>query len=105
MPNGEKGILSKIEKQLGLPPLSQVAGTLKEFPDMPRLRLIKSILESCERLSHISPEIEKVITLVSLIDGTPTDKLERLEKVLKQANKLVKNAPGELLGFLSSKEE
>ncbi|MBA7604026.1 hypothetical protein ES703_11144 [subsurface metagenome] len=97
-----KGLLAEFERKLGLPPLSQVAETLQKFPDMPRLRVIKSILETCERLSQTSPELEKVVTLVNLIADTPTDKLEKLEKVLKQANKLVTHAPNELLEFLSS---
>jgi len=97
-----KGLIAQLEEKLGLPPLSQVTETLQKFPDMPRLRVIKSILETCERLSQTSPELEKVVTLVNLIADTPTDKLEKLEKVLKQANKLVAHAPNELLEFLSS---
>ncbi len=97
-----KGLLSELERKLGLPPISQVTETLQKFPDMPRLRLIKNILEMCERLSQTSPELEKVVTLVNLIADTPTEKMEKLEKVLKQANKLVANAPNELLEFLSS---
>ena len=100
-----KSLLSEFEKKLGLPPLSQVTETLQKFPDMPRLRLIKSILETCERLSQTSPELEKVVTLVNLIADTPTDKLEKLERVLKQANRLVSHAPNELLEFLSSLKE
>ena len=98
MPNG-KGLLSSIEEKLGLPPIGKVTEALQKFPDMPRLRLIKSILDSCERL----------------IADTPTEKLEKLEKVLeqanklekvlKQANKLVAHAPNELLEFLSSLKE
>jgi len=100
-----KGLFATIEEKLGLPPLSQVAEGLQRFPDMPRLRLIKSILETCERLSRTSPELEKVVTLVNLISDTPTEKLEKLEKVLKQANKLLTKAPTELLEFLTSLKE
>ena len=97
-----KGLLSTLEEKLGLPPLSKVTETLQKFPDMPRLRLIKNILEACERLSRTAPELEKIVTLVNLIAETPTDKLAGLEKVLKQANKLVAKAPSELIEFLSS---
>ena len=100
-----KGLIAQIEQKLGLPPISRVTETLQKFPDMPRLRLIKSILETCERLSRTSPELEKVVTLVNLIADTPTDKLEKLEKLLKEANKLVAKAPHELLDFLSSLKE
>ena len=100
-----KGLLSELERKLGLPPLSQVAETLQKFPDMPRLRLIKNILEACERLSRTAPELEKIVTLVNLIADTPTDRLEKLEKILKQANKLVAHAPNGLLEFLSSLKE
>ncbi len=97
-----KGILSELERKLGLPPLSQITETLQKFPDMPRLRLIKNILDICERLSRTAPELEKIVALVNLIADTPTEKLEGLEKVLKQANKLVAKSPSELLEFLSS---
>ena len=100
--NRGKGLIAQIEDKLGLPPLSKVAEGLQKFPDMPRLRLIRSILETCERLSRTAPELEKLVTLVNLIADTPTDKLGKLEKVLKQANKLVTKAPTELLEFLSS---
>ncbi len=103
--NRGKSLLSTIEEKLGLPPLSKVAETMQKFPDMPRLRLIKGIIETCERLSQTSPELEKIVALVNLIADTPTDKLEKLEKVLKQANKLVAKAPTELLEFLSSLKE
>ena len=105
MSNGGKGLLSAIEEKLGLPSITKVAEGLQKFPDMPRLRVIKSILDTCERLSRTSPELEKVITLVNLIADTPTEKLEKLEKILKQANKLLKDAPNELLNFLSSLKE
>ena len=100
-----KGLLRTIEQKLGLPPLSEVAETMQKFPDMPRLRIIKSIVETCERLSCTAPELEKIVTLVNLIADTPSEKLEKLEKVLKQANKLVEKSPSELLEFLSSLKE
>jgi len=102
MQNRGKGLIAQVERKLGLPPLFQVTETLQKFPDMPRLRLIKNILEACERLSRTAPELEKIVTLVNLIADTPTDKLEKLEKVLKQANKLMTHAPTELLEFLAS---
>lgn len=95
-------VMSRIEKTLGLPPLSKVTEAINKFPDIPRLRLIKSVLETCERLYRSSPELDKVFNLVNLIADIPTDKLEKLEEVLKQANKLVAKAPSELMEFLSS---
>lgn len=102
---GKPGLLATIEEKLGLPPINQIAKGLQKFPDMPRLREIKSIVQSCERLAEREPELDKIVALVSLIADTPTDKLEKLEKVLKQANKLMKEAPNELLEFLSSLKE
>jgi len=102
---GKPGLLGAIEEKLGLPSLNQVAKGFQKFPDMPRLREIKSIVQSCERLAESGPELDKVVVLVSLIADTPNEKLEKLEKVLKQANKLVKEAPDELLEFLSSLKE
>lgn len=100
-----KGFIAAVEDKLGLPPINQVAKGLQKFPDMQRLRIIKSIVESCERLSRSAPELDKVITLINLIADTPTEKLGKLEKVLKQANKLMKEAPNDLLEFLSSLKE
>ena len=100
-----KGLFATIEEKLGLPPLSKVTETLQKFPDMPRLRLIKSILETCERLSQTSPELEKVVTLVNLIADTPTEKINSLEKVLKRIEGIMKKAPEELLSFLTGLKE
>ncbi len=98
-------VMGKLEKALGLPPLGKVAESLQKLPDMPKLRLIKSILEACERLSLTAPELEKIVALINVIAETPTEKITSLEKVLKQANKLVAKAPTDLLEFLSSLKE
>lgn len=100
-----RGVLGKIEDKLGLPPLGSVAEVFQKFPDIPKLKLIKSILEICEHLPQGAPELERVVTLVNLIVDTPIEKLENLERVLKEANKLAKQAPSGLLEFLSSLKE
>lgn len=100
--NEATGALTEFEKKFGLPSLSKFFNDLGKLPSMPRLRLIKSILETCDRLSHNVPNLDQVIRLVAVISDTSTEKLEMLEKVLKQANKLLAKAPNELLEFLSS---
>jgi hypothetical protein len=96
------GFLADIEDKLGLPRLSRVTGALEKFPDAKQLRLIKDILATVESISRNAPEIDKVAILVQEINSMPVEKLEKLEKVLKRIERIMKNAPQELLEFLTS---
>jgi len=100
-----KSILSEVENKLGLPKLSQVAETLDRFPDAKQLRLIKEVLVAAEKVSQNAPELDKVISLIREINSMPVDKLERLEKVLKRIEGIMKKAPQELMSFLTSLKE
>jgi len=88
-----KGLIAQIEDKLGLPSLSKVTETLQKFPDMPRLRLIKSTLETCERLSRTAPELDQIVSLIREINSMPIEKLKKMGEALKQANRLVTHAP------------
>ncbi|GAI31673.1 unnamed protein product, partial [marine sediment metagenome] len=83
MPNG-KGFLRQIEEKFGLPSLSKVAESFEKFPDSRQLKLIRDVLTVAERVAQTGPELEKVITLIREINSMPTEKLEKLEKVLKR---------------------
>lgn len=100
-----KSILTEVENKLGLPPLSQMAGALDKFPDATHLRLIKDVLIAAEAVSRNAPELDKVATLIREINSTPIEKLEKLEKLLKRIDKIMKNAPQDLLEFLVSLKE
>lgn len=100
-----KSILSEIEKKFGLPSLSKVAETLEKFPDEKKLKAIKDILTLAERVSQTALELDKVVMLIKEINSMPIEKLEKLEKVLKRIEGILKKAPEELLGFLSSLKE
>lgn len=95
-------VMKEIEKKLGLPSLAQVTGILEKFPDEKRLTIIKDVLEIAERVSRNAIELEKVIELVTELNSVPIEKLEKLEKVLKRIEGIVKKAPEQLLDFLSS---
>lgn len=93
------------ERKLGLPPLSKMVESLDKLPDEKRLKLIKEVLVIAERVSQSAPELDKVIGLIREINSLPVDKLEKVEKVLKRVEKIMKSAPQELMSFLTSLKE
>jgi len=93
------------ERKFGLPPLSKFVETVDKLPDERRLKLIKEVLVTAERVSQSAPELEKVIDLIREINSMPIDKLEKVEKILKRIEKIMKAAPEELLSFLTSLKE
>lgn len=97
-----RGLLADIENKLGLPPLSRVAETLGKFPDAKQLRLIKEVLIAADQISQNAPELDKVATLIREINSMPIEKLDKLEKLLKRIEKIMKNAPQDLVEFLTS---
>ena len=99
------GILAEVESRLGLPPLSRFAETMDKFPDARQLRLIKEVLVAADAISKNAPELDKVATLIREINSMPMEKLEKLEKLLKRIEKIMKNAPQDLLEFLTSLKE
>ena len=103
LPHG--GVLEGLEKKLGLPKLSQITGSLEKFPDAKQLKLIKDTLTIAERVSQSAPELDQVISLIREINSVPLDKLEKLEKILKRVDKILKNAPQDLLSFVTSLKE
>jgi len=105
MPNGGKSILSEVERKLGLPPLSRVSESFEKFPDARQLKLIKEVLTVAERVAKTGPELEKVVVLIREINSMPVEKLEKVEKILKRVESIMKKAPEELLGFLASLKE
>lgn len=99
------GVLSEFEKKLGLPKLSQIAGSLERFPDAKQLKLIKDTLTIAERVSQSAPELNQVISLIREINSLPTEKLDKLLQILRKIEKIMKTAPPDLLSFLSSLKE
>ena len=104
MPRGG-GILAQLEDKLGLPKLSQVSSSLEKFPDAKQLKLIKDTLTIAERVSQTAPELDQVISLVREINSLPTEKLDKLLRILRKVEKIMKTAPPDLLGLLSSLKE
>ena len=102
---GIEQIARETERKLGLPPLSKVTESLDKFPDARQLRLIKEVLETAERVSKNAPELDQVVMLIKEINSMPIEKLEKLEKLLKRIEKILKTAPKDLLGFLTSLKE
>ena len=98
-------LLGEIEQKLGLPKLSKVAESLDKFPDAKQLKLIKEVLLAADKVSQNAPELDKVMMLIREINSMPVDKLEKLEKVLKRIEGIMKKAPAELLSFLASLKE
>lgn len=94
-------VMHRLEKTLGLPPLSEVVDTFNKLPDGKRLNAIRKILEQAEKASAIVPELDKVVSLVASINELPLEKLEKLEKILKRIEKIVEKAPDDLIKFLA----
>uniref|UniRef100_A0A6M3LZ05 Uncharacterized protein n=1 Tax=viral metagenome TaxID=1070528 RepID=A0A6M3LZ05_9ZZZZ len=100
-----RSMLGELEKKLGLPPIFKVAESLEKFPDARQLKLIKDVLQAAERVSRASPELDKVVALIHEINSMPVEKLEKLEKVLKRIEGIIKKAPEDLLQFLAGLKE
>ena len=100
-----RGLQAEFENKLGLPPLSRVTEVLDKFPDARQLRLIKDVLVAAEAVSRTAPELDKVAMLIREINSMPIEKLEKLEKLLKRIERIMKNAPQDLLDFLTSLKE
>lgn len=98
-------VMREIEKKLGLPPLGKVADSLQKFPDAKQLQLIKEVLLIAERVSQTTPEFDKFVTVIREINSMPVEKLDKLEKVLKRIEKIIKTAPEELVSFLKEVAE
>lgn len=113
MPNGKgKGLIAQLaefardfEQRTGAPPLSKFAETIEKLPDERRLKLIKEVLVAAERISRTAPELGKVVNLIHELNSVPIEKLDKLEKLLRRIEKLIKTAPEELLSFLTSLKE
>lgn len=104
MPDGDT-LRNLLEKKLGLPSLDSISRSLNQFPDAKQLKLIKDVLTVAERVASTAPELDKVAELIREINSMPIEKLEKLEKVLKRVERIMKTAPQDLLGFLSSLKE
>lgn len=100
-----RSLLAEVENKLGLPPLSRFTEVLDKFPDARQLRLIKEVLVAAEAVSRNAPELDKVATLIREINSMPIEKLEKLEKLLKRIDRIMKNAPQDLMAFLMSLKE
>ena len=99
------GLLSQLEDKLGLPKLTKVADSLQRFPDARSLKLIKDVLETAERVARTAPELDKLLDIIREINSMPMDKLVKLEKVLRRIEVIIKSAPQDLLGFITSLKE
>lgn len=106
------GMAKQFEEKTGAPSLSKLGETVDKLPEaiskIPgerQLKLIKDILILAREASKTAPDLDKVIALVKELETVPIEKLQVLRDVLKQATKLLKNAPEELLTFLTSLSE
>lgn len=95
----------EFEAKTGAPPLTKFLATVEKLPDEKRLKLIKEVLVVAERVSQTAPELDQVVSLIREINEMPVEKLERLEKVLRRIEGIMKKAPQELISFLTSLKE
>lgn len=90
-------MLNRLEKTLGLPPLTKVVETVNNLPDNKRLKAIREILEIAERVSQSVQELDKVVSLITILNELPLEKLKGLEKVLKRIEAIIDKAPEDLM--------
>lgn len=90
-------MLHQIEKKLGLPPLTKVVETVNNLPDNKRLRVIKEILETAERVSQTVQELDKIVSLINVLNELPLEKLKGLEKMLKRVEAIIEKSPEDLM--------
>ena len=100
-----ESLIKSLENKLGLPSLSKITGSLEKFPDAKQLKLIKDTLTVAERVSQNAPELDQVAAVIREINSMPVEKLEKLERILKRIDRILKNAPQDLLEFLGSLKE
>ena len=98
-------VMEKLEKTFGLPPLSKITEAFEKLPDEKKLKSIKDILTLAERVSRTALELDKVVSLIREINSMPIEKLERLEKILKRIEGIMKKAPDEILSLLAGLKE
>ncbi|MDD4984396.1 MAG: hypothetical protein PHQ43_01205 [Dehalococcoidales bacterium] len=99
---GEDGLVTTIEKKLGLPSLSKISETFTNIPDTRQLKLIKEILVLADRVSGNAPDLEKVSILIQELNRVPVEKLAAMEKILRRIDKIIQKTPGDMLEMLSS---
>lgn len=90
-------VLKKFEAMTGLPPLGEVAEAFHKLPDAKRLRAIKEILTCAEKISKTVPELDKVVSLINVLNELPLEKLKAFEKLLKRVEGIIDKSPDDLI--------
>ena len=98
-------LAKKFEATTGAPPLSRVVDSIEKLPDVKQLRMIKELLETAERVAKTAPDLDKVVALMGEINNLPIEKLDKLEKILRRIEGIIKSAPQDLLDFLAKLKE
>jgi hypothetical protein len=93
-------VIKRFEEVTGLPPLSKIVDTVDKLPDNKRLNSIKEILILAEKASQIVPELDKVVSLVTVLNDLPLEKLKAFEKILKRLEAMIDKAPDDLIKTL-----
>lgn len=100
MPNG---LLKSFEEKFGLPPLIQVSEVLKAL-DEKKLRLVKQILDSVDKIKGGPDELQMALELVGIIVNADMEHLTAIRDITANLVKLVKFLPKEGLKQLPLKE-
>ena len=96
-------VMKKVEEMFGLPSLERVTALI---PDDKRLRLVKDILASAERLAKgASPEIlSSVLEVLRLVGEMPESKLAEVSAILRRVERLSKAMPESLASLIGGHE-
>lgn len=89
-------MLDRIERTLGLPPLTQVSNVLKALPDEKKLRLVKSLLDSAAKVRGSPEELQILLELIRLIISANLEQLTAIRDITSNLLKLVKYLPKDM---------
>lgn len=101
MPNG---LLKSFEEKFGLPSLIQVSDVLKALPDEKKLRLVKQILDSVDKIKGGPDELQMALELVGVIVNADMEHLTAIRDITANLVKLARFLPKEGLKQLPLKE-
>lgn len=89
------------ERKFGFPPLSKLADTLEKFPDAKQLKEINELLDKIERVCKTAPDLDKVVSLFTLLQSLSPEEWKRADKILARIERILAKTPQEVLALLT----
>lgn len=97
-------VLKRLGEAIGLPDVADVKEVLQNLPDEKRLRLVRDIVSTVERLKAGEGELQAVFGMVSIIATVEPERLESVKEITNNLVKITKALPPDFLANLPIKE-